>query len=129
VARIDRLIGVYDADGSVLGELAYVVGHALGRRSCALCDITHGSLRRKPAFDDAAGALEVPFELLHRDEQPAALGVVTAGQLPCVVSDQGGELAVLLDRGALAECHGDPVALIAAIRAAAAAQGMDLDAA
>ena len=129
MARIDRVIGVYDADGSVLGELAYVVGHALGRRSCALCDITHGALRRKPAFDDAAGALEVPFELLHRDEQPLALAAVTAGQLPCVVSDQGGALAVLVERDALAECHGDPDALIAAIRAAATAQGLELDAA
>jgi hypothetical protein len=33
------LIGVYAADGTVTGELAYFVGARLGRAHCALCDI------------------------------------------------------------------------------------------
>ena len=127
--RVERLVGVYDADGTVLGELAYVVGHALGRRSCSLCDITHGTLRRKAAFDVAAGELPVPLVLLHRDEQPAALAALTAGRLPCVVADGGGDLTVLLGPDALDICAGDPRALVDAIRSAAATRGLALDAA
>ena len=42
---------MYAADGGVLGEVAYVVGHLLGRTECALCDVTHRSVRRKPEWD------------------------------------------------------------------------------
>jgi hypothetical protein len=43
---IARLIGVYNAEGSLRGELAYLLGKLTGRAHCALCDITHGALRR-----------------------------------------------------------------------------------
>ena len=84
-------MGVYDADGTLLGELGYVVGHLLGRRSCALCDITHGSLKRRPEFDAAAATLDVPFDLLHRDERSPELVALTDGALPCVVAEGDGE--------------------------------------
>lgn len=124
--RIERLVGVYDADGSLLGELTYVVGHLLGRRSCALCDITHSSVRRRPAFDEAAASLGVPFDLLHRDERSPALVALTAGALPCVVAEGDGEPLVLVDRAALAACGKDPAALVAAIRSAVAAADLAL---
>jgi hypothetical protein len=126
VERIERLVGVYDADGTVLGELAYVVGHALGRRSCSLCEITHGRLRRRPAFDEAVARLGVPVELLHRDEQPTALAALTRDRLPCVVAEGDGDQLVLLDRAALVACAGDPDALVTAVRSAAAALGLQL---
>ena len=126
--RIDRLIGVYDADGTVLGELAYVVGHALGRRSCALCDITHGRLRRRPAFDAAAARLGVAVELLHRDEQPADLAALTSGELPCVVAETSGGRVVLVDAETLVACGGDQRAFVDAVRQAARGRGLLLDA-
>jgi hypothetical protein len=43
--RVVRLVGVYDADGTPRGEIAYWVGARLGRTHCALCDITHGPWR------------------------------------------------------------------------------------
>ena len=99
MARIDRLIGVYDADGSLPGEgPAYLVGHVLDGAPCALRDITHGRIRRKPAFDALTANLPVPFELLHRDELPSSLASATAGQLPCVVADRAGDLTVLVGR-------------------------------
>lgn len=125
--RIDRLVGVYDADGTLLGELAYAVGHLLGRRSCALCDITHGGVRRRPEFDEAAAILGVPLDLLHRDERSQALATLTEGALPCVVAEGEGEQVVLVGRGALAACGKDPVALVDAIRSAAASADLMLD--
>ena len=119
-------MGVYDADGTLLGELGYVVGHLLGRRSCALCDITHGSLKRRPEFDAAAATLDVPFDLLHRDERSPELVALTDGALPCVVAEGDGERLVLVDRTALAACGKDPVALVDAVRAAVVAAGLGL---
>ncbi len=58
---IVRLVGVYDADGTVRGELAYWVGARLGRRHCALCHITHGSVRQRPEWKACRAGLPVPF--------------------------------------------------------------------
>ncbi len=127
--RIERLVGVYDADGTLFGELAYVVGHLLGRRGCALCDITHGALRRRPEFDEAAAALGVPFDLVHRDERSPEVAALTDGALPCVVAEGHGQRLVLVDRDTLAACGKGPVALVDAIRSAAAAARLVLDAA
>jgi len=67
-----EIVGVYDADGGVLGELSYVVRHALGRTECSLCSVTHGGLRRKRQWDEMVAELEVPVRLVHRNETSEA---------------------------------------------------------
>ena len=86
-AGIAGYLGVYDADGGLFGEVAYVVGHLLGRTECALCDITH-SWRRKPEWDAMVARLDVPFDLAHRDEvtDAAALAVIGEAGLPVVLA-------------------------------------------
>lgn len=64
-----ELIGVYHADGGLLGELRYVVGKARGTAHCALCDITHGSVRRKGEWDVASAKFPVPIRLVHLNER------------------------------------------------------------
>ena len=58
-SRIVKLTGVYDANGSLPGELAYWVGARLGVRHCALCEITHGLVRAKPEWHQARDELPV----------------------------------------------------------------------
>jgi len=65
-----RLVGVYDADGGLLGEAAYVWGKIRGTRHCALCDLTHGHVRRKPEWDQMVADLGIPMDLWHRNELP-----------------------------------------------------------
>lgn len=125
-AQVTRLVGVYDADGSVRGELAYAVGHLLGRRECALCDITHAGIRRKRSFDLAAGGLGVPFDLRHRDELTSDERAAAHGALPCVLVETDGAPTVLLDREALSRCDGEPAALVDAIRRTAAERALTL---
>jgi hypothetical protein len=125
-ARIERLIGVYDADGSVRGELAYVVGHLIGTRSCALCDISHGRLRRRSSFDEAIARLGVPFDLMHRDERPADLVDIEA-PLPYVAARVGDATVVLLGRDDLIACAGDPELFVTRIRSSIADAGLRID--
>lgn len=66
-----ELIGVYHADGGVMGELRYVLGKARGSAHCALCDITHGTVRRKPEWDRACRNFPVPIRLVHLNERSA----------------------------------------------------------
>ncbi|QYG91289.1 hypothetical protein HC251_01775 [Iamia sp. SCSIO 61187] len=105
-APITRLSMVYDADGTLVGEVRYVVGHLLGRARCDLCDITHGGLRRRASFDDLIASLPVPADVVHRDEQSPELAVFTAGRLACVVGHTGDGLEVLVGREDLAACEG-----------------------
>lgn len=84
-AWVERLVGVYDADGGIVGEARYVVGHLLGRTECALCDITHSAVRRKGSWVRLVDELQVPLVAVHRNEIPSELAdVVAPGRLPAV---------------------------------------------
>ena len=67
---VTRLVGVYDADGGLLGEAAYVWGKVRRTRHCALCDITHGRVRRRPTWDRMVVEPGIPVDRLHLDEMP-----------------------------------------------------------
>lgn len=115
---IQRLVGVYDADGSLRGELSYWVGKRIGRAHCALCDITHGLVRERGEWKQCRAELPVAFETFHRDDQPSEIRDVTAGRLPAVVAVTDAGPRLLLDADQLEQCAGSPSALIDAIATA-----------
>ncbi len=124
-SRIVRLVGVYNADGSLRGELAYWVGVRLGRAHCALCDITHGRVRERSDWIACRAELPVPFDRYHRDDQPAAVRAALGDQAPAVVADTDHGLIPLLDPGELAACDASPDRLVAALHQAAARQHLE----
>lgn len=101
-----EVVGVYDADHTLRGEVAYVVGKLLGRRHCALCDVTHSPVRRKREWDALVAASAVPVRAVHRDERDAAL-VAATPVLPVVVGRlDGGGWVTLLEPDALETAGG-----------------------
>ena len=121
-----RVIGVYDADSTLRGELTYWVGARLGRRHCALCDITHGAFRERSAWQDCRAALPVPFVTFHRNDMPPSVQALEAS-LPAVFVETPAGVSILLDAEAVAACAGDAAALRDAIEAALDAQGIVSD--
>jgi hypothetical protein len=121
---VDRLVGVYHADGSLRGELSYWVGARLGRAHCALCDITHGTFRMKAQWRECRQRLPVEFETVHLDERPADLVGLTDGRTPCVTALVDGHWVMLLEPDDLEACHGDGDALVDAITVALASRGL-----
>ncbi len=113
--QVTRLVGVYDADGTLRGELAYWIGARLGRRHCALCDITHGSVRAKPEWAACRTHLPVPFTTYHRDDRPDPVRAAAGGRAPVVLAETGDGLVVLLGPDALDACDGSIDRLVAAI--------------
>ena len=103
---VTALTGVYQADGSLSGELRYVVGKLLGSAHCALCDITHGSVREKKGFAACREALPVPLRNVHLDERSPEVARFTEGRTPCVVGHTADGLVLLLDAAALEACDG-----------------------
>ena len=123
--RLHRLVGVYDADHTLRGELSYWVGARLGRAHCSLCDITHGTFREKADWQACRAGLPIPFDTFHRDDQPDAVRAAVAGAAPVVVAEtDAGEIVPLLDGPALDACSGSVEALVAAVERAVADAGL-----
>jgi hypothetical protein len=94
---VSRLVGVYDARGGLLGEAAYVWGKVRGVRHCALCDITHGRVRRRPEWDRMVAGLGIPVDLLHLDEMPPDVSrMVAACGAPAILARTPAGLAPLV---------------------------------
>ena len=107
MAVVTKLVGAYEADGGVVGEAKYVIGHLLGRFECVLCDITHGPLWRKKSFDTFRSRLGVPFEVVHRNERSTEVEAATRDLLPCVVAQTETGWIVVLGREELSAFGGD----------------------
>ena len=113
--EIVRLIGVYNADSTLRGELSYWIGARLGRAHCSLCDITHGLVRERPAWATCRSALPVPFDTYHRDDQPDGVRAAIGDNAPAVVAETVDGIVPLLDSTELANCRGSIDALVEAI--------------
>ncbi len=114
---ISELVGVYDADGGLRGEAAYVWGKLRGTAHCGLCDITHSRVRRKAEWDRMAASLRVPVRLLHLNELDGGLraGVAATGA-PVVLGRDGSRWRELVGAAELGAMQGSVSALEAVLR-------------
>ena len=121
---VTHLVGVYDADGGLLGEAAYVWGKLRGTRHCALCDITHGHVRRKPAWDAMVAGLGLTVDLLHLDELPPDVArAVAACGAPVVLARTDDGLRPLVDADELEALDGSVERLEELLRVRVSAHG------
>jgi len=117
-STIVRLVGVYDADGTLRGEVTYWIGARLGRAHCSLCDITHGLARERRDWKVCRAGLPVRFDTYHRDDQPDAIRVALAGVVPAVVAETETGVVILVGPEKLDECAGSTDRLVSAIELA-----------
>ncbi|MEV4416168.1 hypothetical protein [Catellatospora sp. NPDC049609] len=122
--EVSELIGVYHADGGLIGELAYLIGKARGAAHCGLCDVTHRGVRRKREWDDMVAATGVPFRLVHLNERDADVEHASRAHTPCVLARTASGLVLLLGPVDVDRCDGDVGTFAAALRAAAADRGL-----
>jgi hypothetical protein len=109
----NRLTFVYDADGTLRGEVTYIVGHLLGRLSCSMCDISHGPLGRRKSWTAWVQALavhQVEVVTAHRDELDPDVEACLRGKFPAVVattiSDTHRFVQKVMDKAQLEACQG-----------------------
>lgn len=96
------LIGVYNADGGVIGELSYFFGHLVGVRSCSLCDISHSPVKKKSAFKNLEKELKnqhrIEIKMIHMNERNERELKASAGREPCMLLEYpDGSMSMLLD--------------------------------
>ena len=105
-SNITELIGVYDADSTLLGEISYWVGARLGISHCSLCELTHGLFTQKSEWRQCAESLTIPFRLFHRDDAPDDVLVALAGEFPAVLQRTTEGVKVILTKNELERFHG-----------------------
>jgi len=118
--KITELVGVYDADATLIGELSYWVGARLGVRHCSLCDITHSLFRTKSNWLEIVSKLEselgILFKAYHRNDQPADIRKALAGTYPGVIArSESNELHLFMSGAEITECGKSPEAFLQAI--------------
>ena len=110
---MQKLIGVYNANGGFVGELAYFFGHLIGIRDCKLCDVTHSPVKKKSAWKEfEKRILEDGYEfvLVHKNERTEAQIEASGGREPCVLIEyEDGSLSMILDWNDLKAAKGDVV--------------------
>jgi hypothetical protein len=110
--EVRELVGVYDADATLWGEMSYWIGARLGWRHCSLCDITHGLFAEKSAWQACVSTLPVPFTTYHRNDQPDDVRACIGDQLPAIVARYEHGVEQLVGPAQLAACRADPNELL-----------------
>ena len=105
-SHITELIGVYDADSTLLGEISYWVGARFGITHCSLCEITHGLFTKKSEWKQCAESFTVPFHLFHRDDAPHDVISTLAGEFPAVLQRTTEGLKIILTKEELEHFDG-----------------------
>ena len=111
VPGINKIIGIYHADGGVLGELKYKVGTFFGGSHCALCDITHTKTGKKDIWRKCEQKLGIPISFVHLNERNEKLMDYTKGNTPCIVGKTSTNYVMLATKKELEECNGNATAL------------------
>jgi len=79
--------GIYNADGTFLGELGYVIAKLGGKRLCSLCDVTHGwNPFGKREWKGLCKSSSLDIQLIHRDEATESQ-LQAAGDLPSFITE------------------------------------------
>ena len=108
----DQLIGIYDADATVIGEVSYWIGARLGIRHCSLCDVTHGLIAEKASWRHCREDLPLPFITFHRNDMPNDVRAVVGDALPTIVMRRNGVVTILLSSHEIESVKGIPVKLV-----------------
>ena len=117
---MNKLIGVYDADETLWGEMSYWIGARFGVRHCGLCDITHSLFREKSQWRQCQSKLEhdlhIEFETFHRNDQPDDVRACIDGDYPAVVMrGDYGKVSMFMSAGEIEACGVSPEQFVAEI--------------
>lgn len=110
------LIGIYKADGGIIGELTYFFGHLVGLKSCSLCDISHSPIKKKSSFKALERQLSIQHgiavKMIHLNERNERELKASDGREPCMLLEYpDGSISMFLDSADLTALSGNVASL------------------
>lgn len=94
---------IYNASGTLGGELTYLYGKYFQDEHCELCDITHSTVSAKPEWKAWISALKCENYVLHTNEAEDMRVDYSLFELPVVLVDRGNGLEELVTKKEMAD--------------------------
>lgn len=98
-----KIYFIYNASGTLGGELTYLYGKYFQDEHCELCDITHGTVSAKPEWKAWISALKCENYVLHTNEAEEMNVDYSRFELPVVLVDRGNGLEELVTKEEMAD--------------------------
>tara|TARA_Y100001970_G_C13944766_1_gene705043 strand:- start:113 stop:496 length:384 start_codon:yes stop_codon:yes gene_type:complete len=98
---------IYNADGSLTGELAYLFKKYLYGFKCSMCEITYNRFTTKKDWKKKISQLDISLKTVHLDEQPDDLSKFSQNKAPCVVGKNQDGFKLIFTNSDLKMINGD----------------------
>ena len=102
-----KIYCIYNAEGSLFGEINYLWKKYTSNFKCSLCDITHNIFFEKYEWKKNAQKIKVKLETIHLDEQSSTLKKITKSKTPCVILKKNNKYTFLVNNFELDKMKGD----------------------
>ena len=102
-----KIYCIYNAEGSIFGELKYLYNKFIRDIKCSMCDITHNTLSEKREWKKRCTVSPFKIECLHLDELPKDIENLVEGNTPCVVSKTSSTNEIIIENKELIAMKGN----------------------
>ena len=102
-----KIYCIYNAKGSIFGELKYLYNKFIRDIKCSMCDITHNTLSEKREWKKRCMVSPFKIECLHLDELPKDIENLVAGNTPCVVAKTNSTNEIIIENEELIAMKGN----------------------
>ncbi len=92
-----KIYCIYNAEGSIFGELKYFYNKYIRDIKCSMCDITHNTLSEKKEWKKRCMVSSLKIECLHLDELPKDIENLVEGNTPCVVAKTSSTNEIIIE--------------------------------
>ena len=102
-----KILCIYNAEGSIFGEIKYLYNKYIKDMRCSMCDITHNSFREKSEWGEKCREFTFKIECLHLDELPSDIKNIVKDNAPCVVAQTKSVNEIIIKNKELTSMNGD----------------------
>ena len=102
-----KIFCIYNAEGSISGEMRYLYNKYIKDMRCSMCDITHNSFSEKSEWRKKCRESHFKIECLHLDELPSDIKNIVKDNAPCVVAQTKSVNEIIIKNKELTKINGD----------------------
>ena len=85
--KILTIYCIYNANGSLSGEITYFFKKYFYGLKCSMCEITHNFISEKKEWKDRLIQTKINLRTVHLDDQNYDLYNFSYGNTPCVIGE------------------------------------------
>ena len=107
MSELQKIYCIYNAEGSLRGELEYIYNKYVNNIKCSMCEITHGTISPKRKWKEKCLTFGIKIKCLHLDELPNDIRKLVKDKTPCVVGQINSVKTILMKDNELIKMSGN----------------------